>query len=338
MTIQDTHKNDRLVRLDDNPINMDAREIHAFACIRDENMRLPYLLKYHRDLGVDRFFFIDNLSRDGSVEYLLEQPDCHTFTCAGNFFSSNVEPPVWSNAVRSTFSHGHWCLSLDADELFVYPNCEHLALRAFCDYVEDKGHDAVQALVVDMYSDKPIRDAVYQREQSFIEAFPYFDDEKGEEVALDGGFPPVLTFSKFRQRAFGTGQHKRKRPPCITQVPLVKWKKGIGYKVAQHILNHANLSELQAAILHFKFFPGFISDVEKSISENIGVNEKGLDERQAYVDALSVNPQLSLINSGSQKYQDSATLTRLGWMRTSDEFESHAASEIYRLNQQVNRA
>ena len=66
-----------LVRRDARHIGTDRDEIRLFAVIRDETLRLPYFLEYYRQLGVARFFFIDNLSKDGSGEYLLQQPGCH---------------------------------------------------------------------------------------------------------------------------------------------------------------------------------------------------------------------------------------------------------------------
>jgi len=322
--------NSRLHKLDANPIPAASSEVRAFACIKDENLRLPFLLEYHRRLGVSRFFFIDNGSSDGSLEYLLEQADCHVFGCGGKFFAENVDPPVWSNALRSVYGEGHWCLSLDADEMFVYPHCEDIPLGEFCRYLDNAGASAVVALVVDMYGEGPILRASYERGKSFLAACPYFDRALGYELPVDNGCPPVLTFSRFRERAFWSGQTKRQRPPCITQVPLVKWQKGTAYLVAQHSLNFARLSELQAGVLHFKFLPGFYKSIGASLQDNERVREKGLEERRAYVDALNSNPDLTLVYSGSVRYRDSGQLVDLGWMKTSGPYEDHALSQLRR--------
>jgi hypothetical protein len=316
-----TAPNARLRKLDTNPITASTSEVRAFACIRDENLRLPFLLDYHRRLGVGRFFFIDNGSTDGSLEYLLEQEDCHVFGSSGKFFAENVDPPVWSNALRSVFGDGHWCLSLDADEMFVYPHCEDISLPTFCQYLDDSGANAVVALVVDMYGDGPIVDVSYKRGENFLGACPYFDRALGYEVAEDSGYPPVLTFSRFRERAFWSGEHRRQRPPCITQVPLVKWSKGTAYLVAQHSLNFAKLSELQAGVLHFKFLPGFYKSIGASLAENDKIREKGLEERKTYIDTLTSNPNLTLLYGGSERYRDSGQLVQLGWMKTAADYE-----------------
>jgi len=281
-------------------------------------------------LGISRFFFIDNGSTDGSLEYLLEQDDCHVFGCSGKFFAENVEPPVWSNALRGVHGEGHWCLSLDADEMFVYPRCEDVPLGKFCQYLDNLDVSAVVALVIDMYGEEAILRATYERGKSFLSACPYFDRALGYEVPLDSGYPSVLTRSKFRERAFWSGQHKRRHPPCITQVPLVKWQKGMAYLVAQHALNFARLSDLQTAVLHFKFLPGFYKSIATSLKENDKVKEQGLDERRAYVDALRRDPDLALLGSDSVRYRDASQLVDLGWMKTSAPYEDYVRAQLQR--------
>lgn len=309
-----------LLKLDENAIPELPDEIRAFACIRDEWLRLPFVLDYHRRLGVGRFFFIDNGSTDGTIDFLRGEVDCHVFAWGGNFFAENVDPPVWTNALRNAFGAGHWCLSLDADEMFVYPDCETVPLPVLCDYLDRMGSDAVEALVIDMYGRDAIVDANYRRHDSFLSACPHFDPELGWTVAADGQFPPELMFSRFRERAFWHGSHRKKRPPCITQVPLVKWRKGTGYLVAQHSLNTAVLSELRAAVLHFKFLQGFYEATVQSLEQNAQVAEKGLEERRSYVDALSRDPRMTLYHPGSATYRNSAQLVQLGWMRRPDSY------------------
>lgn len=51
------------------------RDILLFCTLRNERIRLPWFLKYYRDLGVQHFLFVDNGSADGSAEYLADQPD-----------------------------------------------------------------------------------------------------------------------------------------------------------------------------------------------------------------------------------------------------------------------
>ena len=62
-----------LERRDSRPINLDADKILCFSCVRNESIRLPYFLEYHRNIRVNRFFLVDNASNDGTVDYLLSE-------------------------------------------------------------------------------------------------------------------------------------------------------------------------------------------------------------------------------------------------------------------------
>ena len=322
--------NDPLIRLDQRRLTCSKGEIHAVACIKDEYLRLPYFLQHHRKMGVDRFFIIDNGSTDGSRDYVLDQPDCHVLSCAGNHFQSNVTPPLWCNAVRNTYCEGHWCVSLDADELLAFPHDENVSLQALCEFLDGRGEDAVETLMLDMYAEGPVRQFKYKRGDHFLKHFPYFDPALGYETPIEGQNPPVLTFSRFRERAFWSGEHKRQQLPCITKVGLVKWRHGMNYGVAQHVLTSGKFSGVRGLLLHFKFFPGFFDTSTRDIENNKNFREKTLSEREAYIDAMRRNPNLTLMTETSTPYLDAQQLVSMQWMKSTPEFEAFAAKQSHR--------
>lgn len=299
-------------------------EMRGFACVKDEILRLPYFLDYHRALGVERFFIIDNRSQDGTRDFLLKQPDVHCFDCGEGFFAGNVDPPRWSNALLNVFGEGHWCLTLDPDELLVYPHCESIKLRGLCSYLNETGADTLVTNFVDMYRDGPILAARYKSGQSFVEAFPYFDPTPGWTETVHGRVPPTMAFGGVRERAFWRDAIKRERPPCLTKVPLVRWRRGMRYLIVNHTISEGVPADVSGALLHFKFMPDFAKRMKSTIAENAGVAEKGLQERAAYVATLSQNPKLSLRTAKSARYRDSRQLVELGLMTTAPGYEAYA--------------
>lgn len=297
------------------------REIRAFLSMRNELARLPYWLEYNRRIGVDRFFILDNGSNDGSREYILQQPDCHCFHTEGSYFANNVDPPNWQNAALNVYGDGHWCLIVDADELFVYRNSEAISLTRLCAFLDRENADAMICHMIDMYGDVPISRAAYRPGTPFVEAAPYFDPEPGWFQKRDQCFPSQLMFGGVRERALWPGRFKRHLPPCLTKVPLVRWRKGRKYLVSTHMIDRAVFSDIQGALLHFKFLIGFEAVSSQTVVENQGVNEKGLQERQAYLEVLAQKPDLVLKNANSVRYRDTAQLVQLGWMRSSKSFE-----------------
>ena len=92
--------------------------------------RLPWLLGYYRGMGVDRFLVLDNDSDDGTRDWLLAQgPDVHLFHTPASFAASGAGMR-WINRLLDEHGSGAWCLTIDADEVLVYPHCETHRCRA----------------------------------------------------------------------------------------------------------------------------------------------------------------------------------------------------------------
>ncbi len=176
--------------------------------------------------------------------------------------------------------------------------------------------------MIDMYGDGPIANATYRSGTSFIEAAPFFDPKPGHvRPTHDAGCLREQMFGGVRERVFWHGRFKHMRPPCLSKVPLVKWRRGMSYRVAQHVLTGARLSNLRAALLHFKFLTGFDEALKTSLRENEGVEEAGLKERVAYAEALRANPGLCLRDANSVRYEDTSQLVRLGWIKGNFEID-----------------
>jgi glycosyl transferase family 2 len=306
----------QLRKLDRRTIMTRPGDVLCFAGVRNEAARLPYFLEYHRKLGIMEFFFIDNDSSDATVDYLLSQDDCHCFRAHGSHFALNVAPANWTNTLLNTFGSGHWCVVLDGDELLAYPSSETVNIGRLCEFLERSGAEALGAVMIDMYGDGPIAAAAYRPGTPFFQASPFFDPKPGRvRPTYDAGCLPEQMFGGVRERVFWHGKFKQMRPPCLSKVPLVKWRRGMSYRVAQHVLTGARLSNHRTAILHFKFLTGFEEALKTSLQENEGVEEAGLKERVAYAELLRANPGLCLRDANSVRYEGTSQLVRLGWIK-----------------------
>jgi hypothetical protein len=315
-----------LERLDDRAIVSARKEILCFVAVRDEAVLLPQLLSHYRRLGVDRFFFLDNGSTDGTRELILEQRDCHCFHTEGSHFAENIDPPRWINTLMNVFGVGHWCLSVDSDEFLVFPEFERSDLRRLCDYLDTSGAEGVIGYLIDMYPDGPISNFAYDGAIPVIDAVPFFDSRPGWIRTNEDWYPSEQMFGGVRERAFWHGRFSQTLPPCLSKVPIVKWRHGRHYRVAQHTISPVEFSELRVALLHFKFAGGFRQKSASSLVENTELKEKTLEERAAYLQALQRNPTMSLRDAQSARYSGSAQLVELGWMRSSNEYEAFIQS------------
>ncbi len=303
-----------LTRLDARPIPDDPDEIRGFLVVRNESLRLPANIRHHRALGVNRFFVVDNGSSDGSLEFLLAQPDTHVFTATGSYSGSQFGMD-WCNALLEAYGVGHWTLTIDADELFVYDRCEIRPLQALRLHLEAGGSDGVFCLLLDMYSDQPLTRVVHQPDGSLLEACRYFDPAPYRLLPAQA-FPHLQIYGGARERLLQSLGAEAPHPPTISKIPFVRWRAGMRYLMSAHAITPIALGELTGALLHFKFLSDFPARVDMEVSR--GEHFNGASEYRAYAAALAREGGLQLFHAASRRYDSSGDLTRLKLMTAVD--------------------
>jgi len=316
---------DRLAKQDAQPIPDRPHELRAFLCVRDEALRLPYTIEHHRALGIERFFIADNGSTDGTTEYLLRQPDVHVFRVEGSFAKAGCGIS-WINSLLDAFGDGHWCLTIDADELFVYPASEWTSLRSFTDYLDAKGARVVFALLLDMFSAGPIRAAEARPGQPFLEVCPFFDAGPFHTRAV-AAFPGHQIYGGPRARAFWDGRNRGDHPPTVSKLPLVRWTRGLRYLMATHGMEAPlPVADVRGALLHFKFFSDFHDRAVREAAR--GEHALGAREYHYYAEVLRERPELSLHHAGSLRYEDTIQLDKLGLLMSSEPYRNFANDRV----------
>ncbi len=327
------------------PVPQDGKEIRLFCVARNEMLRLPFFLDYYRKIGVSRFFIVDNISTDGTLEYLRSQPDVHVFETAASFATAKGGA-TWINSLMDVYGRGQWCLVADADELLVYPDCEQVNLPKFCDRLDTEGCEAMQVILLDMYSDKPMPKLNYQAGQDLRQACPFFDGDYKfiKRLNLPGdppAFPPQEPIGGPRSRMFFPRQHmaggwrrllvkllcRAFKPlvrsgwigqdlvphpaPQMFKIPLIKWRDGMKL-VTKHRTDPVTLSATSGALLHFKYLDDFAVKTADAVRH--GQYYNGSSEYHRYALLLERNPNVTFMYAGSVRYASSEDLLRAGLM------------------------
>jgi len=314
-------------------------EILAFAKCRNERLRLPAFLKHYRGLGVDRFFIVDHDSSDGTTEYLIDQPDVHLFGTA-NRFSEARGGTAWLNALLSEFGIDRWCLTVDIDELFVYPGSEHASLHALTPYLDRHGYEALACVLLDLYPSGPLRECRYEAGDDLFAAAPCFDAGPYEKspvhlcpgVLIRGGMRERVFYPEFRARGVGAKIYdavldevshrvpflretpwlrarRRRNPPCLTKVPLIRWDKK-STRISNHWVSPKIVAPETGALLHFKFLHDFHDRATQDATR--GERYDGASEYQRYARRLREKPDLALSYEGSTRFEGTSQLVHLG--------------------------
>jgi hypothetical protein len=305
-----------LERLDDRDVSILPGEIICGATVRDEADLLPYFLDYHEHLGVDRFLVVDNLSQDATRDILLANPKVHLWGTGSRYWPANAGT-AWIEVLFRAFARDHWCLVVDPDELFYYPDVEARPLRDLCVDLDRSGNVAMTAVLLDMYSDGPVRDVVYRAGQDPIEVCPFFDREFFHWRGTAGPWQNYEGFAGgLRRRVFGGDSY-----PFVTKVPLFRYTPDRVITGGVHSTNaqRDQIATERGAVLHFKYTARFVERLEAELSERRSDAGDSSESYSTYEQAFTSEPELCLYDSSqSVRLRDSRQLVELGVMSDAD--------------------
>ena len=289
--------------------------ILGFATVRNEALRLPHFLDHHRALGVDHFLVVDNDSDDGSADWLAAQPDVSLWSTAYGYKAARFGVD-WLTVLLARHGHGRWCLTLDADELFLYAHHETRSLRALTEWLDRTDRRAMGALMLDLYPRGRVGAVRYRAGEDPLDAIAWFD--AGNYVSLrQPRLQNLWVQGGPRARAFFAADPRR--APTLSKVPLVRWNRRYAYVSSTHSLlprrlNHVWSEEGRRAptgvLLHTKFLPNILakSTEEKARRQHF----ENSDLYEGYYDALIGDPVLWC--EGSSRFAGWRQLEGLGLM------------------------
>lgn len=290
-------------------------DILLFSTQRNEKVRLPYFLKYYRDLGVNHFFFVDNDSTDGSLEYLMKQPDVSVWFTRKSYKRSRFGVD-WLNWLQMKYADGHWSLVLDPDEFLIYPFCDTRPLRALTDWLDASSIKSFSAMLLDMYPKGRIDAQPYREGQDPLEITNWFDSgnyaiKKNKvfgNLWIQGGPRARMFFRDLPEKA-----------PALNKIPLVKWEKKYTYVSSTHMLLPRGLNlvydewggeKASGVLLHTKFLDTFSVKAQEELERR--QHYAASREYKAYAESLVENPDLWC--KWSEKYINWRQLEILGLM------------------------
>jgi hypothetical protein len=270
-------------------------DILLFSTQRNEGVRLPYFLKYYRDLGVNHFFFVDNDSTDGSLDYLAKQPDVSVWTTRASYKVSRFGVD-WLNFLAMKYAHGHWALTVDPDELFVYPFCDARPLRALTDWLDSCSIKTFSAMLLDVYPKGPLDQAIYHPGQNPLEVASWFDPGN-YTISRNWEYHNLWIQGGPRARVFFADEPEN--APALNKIPLVKWNRRYAYVSSTHNLLPRGLNQVydewggekaSGILLHTKFMATFSDKAEEELTR--GQHYGASREYIAYAEAVKDNPDL----------------------------------------------
>lgn len=290
-------------------------DILLVAVLRNERIRLPYFMRYYRDLGINHFLMVDNGSDDGSREYLAAQRDVSLWTTPASYRGSRYGAD-WINWLLMRYGRGHWILAVDVDEFFIYPFCDTRPIRALTDWLDTYSVRTFPAMVVDMYPRGPIDAEPCREGKNPFEIAGYFDSGN-YTISKNPTFGNLWIQGGPRARTMFADTPKE--APSLNKIPLVKWHWSYCFVSSTHMLLPRGLNltydewggeKASGCLLHAKF----LSTFKDKVAEELDRREHFADSREyiAYAETLKDDPVLWC--KWSEKYINWRQLEILGLM------------------------
>lgn len=288
-------------------------QILAFSTFRNEMGRLPAFLDHNRLLGVDHFLMVDNDSTDDCRSFLSDQPDVSLWHTDASYRESRFGAD-WLGWLQMHFGHRHWCLTVDADELLVYPHWDTRPLPEVCSWLEGQGALAMGALMLDLFPKDKLTAGTHFGDP--LESLQWFDPSpyrarrhpRYGALQVQGGARERMFFAQAPELS-----------PTLNKLPLVKWNRRHVYTNSTHAMlppwcngAYDGPGDLRTSgvLLHTKFLPGIVdrSSEEKARRQHFSDPAK----YDTYYDGIVGRPVMW--HDGAVRYVDWRQLEALGLM------------------------
>ena len=216
----------------------------------------------------------------------MEQKDVTLYHTADSYSEANFGIDWVSSLLKEHHREGKWNLVVDADELLVLEEEENL--RSLCRMMEETNKDALGTILVDLYSDKPIRETPYRPGIEILEECCWHDKHVYTTFSPYGGphRRGVAYQGGVRSRTFGIDT------VVLNKVPLFRYRSQMKLREGMHWIEGADLLHGKGLLLHFKFIDSFHNYAEREAKR--GEHWNDASEYKKYHYALQRNPLFSL--------------------------------------------
>lgn len=264
---------------------------------KNEQELLSNLLKHHRSIGIEHFLFVDNCSEDTSIDYMLEQPDVSVFVATQEYRHSRFAVN-WQETLLSHYGLGRWVLIIDSDELYTYAGSESKSIHSITQVAERENANSFFAPMIDFYPKGELSSANVAGEQQFYSVCDHYDSIETMQTDKGLAYGPFsnspIYHGGLRKRIFGN-YNQFPAPNYLNQkYNLLKFEPNMRLIEGLHFMQGARISQVSAAIMHFKYHAGFHAKVVREI--NSGQHWNGATEYKRYADIISKNSLDVLFN------------------------------------------
>ncbi len=261
---------------------------------RDVRYFLPVFFEHYRALGVDRFVYLDNGSKDGSAEFVADQPGTIVVQCDLNFRSFQNE---FRYLLANDCVSGGWRLVVDADELLDYPEAHRVSVPDLAARLAARGHTGLVAQMLEMVPKSSLRSVSNLDFAGSVKAFNRYSTDNVTALDYHSGEPPLGFCLKFNTVAdpgvkIMTGGLRRTlfgEDCMLTKHVLFRDSPTVLPLAHPHVSSGLHCTDFTAVLRHYKFAGDYLErelrrKTEKRLAHAEGETRLKVLEAQGDID------------------------------------------------------
>jgi len=266
---------------------------------------LPAFLAHYRRLGVSRFICVDDVSSDGTRDYLLAQADVDLWASPVRYRDAR-RGREWREALFERYGGSRWFLNVDSDEFLIYDDCENRPLGDLVKALESRGEKRLAAPMLDMYPIGQLGAASLDGDDGWMpwEIADHFDGSGYE-----------MSYTK-RAISITGGPRKRKFAHLLElmKYPVIFWDPecSLGVSIHQPLPCERNFPAVSGVLLHFKFFSDYKEKIERAVAEGQYFNAAAAYRKM--LEDLQEAGEFDFSHESSTRFSGSGQLLELGFI------------------------
>lgn len=305
-------------------------EMVVLCTARDAANWVPSFVEHHLALGARHIFYLDNGSRDDTVELASRY---RQVTVLRTGLSYRLYEGGFKRWLIGRYGRNRWSLFADADELFEYPHSDRLPLAGLLRYLRAHGYKALSAHMLDMFSDQPFDRITSSPDDDLRAKYRFYDPTdlrpSRDVYWIRDGQADDESIGCF----FGGARATFFNDPCwcLTKHPLVYADRSVGvYRFDTHFHSGAPVADVSGVLLHYKYIASLDERIRETIEQ--GWFKDSTDWYGGMHDALAQRPDLCLrretsraLESVNQLVDDGIVVAGDRYLRWVEEHGTRAA-------------
>lgn len=248
--------------------------------IKDDFHKMKRFMEHYRGVGIRNFVFLDNMSTDGTYEFLLEQEDVTVYRCEHPYAADRKT--AWQNRMIADIGINRWYLIVDSDEFVTYLGSTNHSIQDITGLCVERGYERLGGCMIDMYP----RNALFnvEKEDDLFSEYIYFDKDGYQVKTYSNG---MEINGGPRKRVFGYNQK-------LSKYPLFYFGEDDIVESAHSLIPYKKIKDTPMCliILHYKFVD--VEDYNKMIGIiKAGLYYNGAAAYKAYYAKVSEDSQIS---------------------------------------------